>query len=174
MNKYYVYEHIRKDTDQVFYVGKGQGNRAFDKNNRSPEWNKIVSEIEYKIKIVQDNMEEKDAYALENQLIFEYGFMIEGGILVNKKFNHFKYNELLEYELETNDLENENNSEINQHNSIFIIKKPIKRRFTVEMPVDLFTQLQEVAEQNNITVSSLVNDLLKQSVQLIKSMKVKK
>lgn len=52
--------------------------------------------------------------------------------------------------------------------------KPIKRRFTVEMPVDLFTQLQEIAEQNNIAVSSLVNDLLKQSVQLIKSMKVKK
>lgn len=52
--------------------------------------------------------------------------------------------------------------------------KPIKRRFTFEMPVDLFTQLQEIAEQNNIAVSSLVNDLLKQSVQLIKSMKVEK
>ena len=34
MNEYYVYEWIRLDTNEPFYVGKGKGNRCY-KTNRT-------------------------------------------------------------------------------------------------------------------------------------------
>lgn len=39
---FYVYEHIRPDTNKVFYVGKGSGNRLNSKNNRNRYWNFVV------------------------------------------------------------------------------------------------------------------------------------
>jgi hypothetical protein len=57
---FYIYEHIRSDTNAIFYVGKGKGNRCNDLNNRNKHWKNIV----YKAngftarKIVQDIDEE--------------------------------------------------------------------------------------------------------------------
>lgn len=43
MLKYYVYSHIRKDTNTIFYVGKGSKRRINDKRGRTQYWNNIVN-----------------------------------------------------------------------------------------------------------------------------------
>ena len=81
-NIYYVYEHIRLDTQQVFYVGKGKGKRAWKRNSRNYHWSNIISKTEYKAKIVQDCMTEEDAFLLEMWLIAKLRH--EGVSLANK------------------------------------------------------------------------------------------
>ena len=39
--KFYVYFHRRLDNNEIFYVGKGQGNRAWSTKDRSSEWKAI-------------------------------------------------------------------------------------------------------------------------------------
>lgn len=43
-NKYCVYEHIRKDTNQCFYVGKGTLKRAYNQI-RNKHHNRIVKKM---------------------------------------------------------------------------------------------------------------------------------
>jgi len=43
MTSFYVYEHIRKDTGEVFYVGKGKGKRHCSKQNRNQYWHNVVN-----------------------------------------------------------------------------------------------------------------------------------
>jgi hypothetical protein len=53
----YVYRHIRRDTDQVFYVGIGSDKnyyRSRTKSKRNPIWRRIVDKTEYDIEIVLD------------------------------------------------------------------------------------------------------------------------
>lgn len=38
----YIYEHIRPDTNAVFYVGKGTDKRMHSKHRRNAHWNSIV------------------------------------------------------------------------------------------------------------------------------------
>ena len=38
----YIYEHIRPDTNAVFYVGKGTNKRMHSKHRRNAHWNSIV------------------------------------------------------------------------------------------------------------------------------------
>ena len=67
--KYYVYFHVRKDNDEIFYIGKGSGNRAFSFLNRNQYWHNIVNKYEYDIKIIEENLEEESAFLKEKQLI---------------------------------------------------------------------------------------------------------
>jgi hypothetical protein len=43
MTAFYVYEHIRRDTGAVFYVGKGRGNRHCSNRNRNQYWHNVVN-----------------------------------------------------------------------------------------------------------------------------------
>jgi len=43
MTTFYVYEHIRKDTGVVFYVGKGHGKRHCSSQNRNKYWSNVVA-----------------------------------------------------------------------------------------------------------------------------------
>ena len=60
---YYVYRHVRHDTNQVFYVGVGTATgihvgfpseykRAYDKNRRSAYWKNITSKTNYDVEIL--------------------------------------------------------------------------------------------------------------------------
>ena len=75
MNNYYVYEWIRLDTNEPFYVGKGKGkgNRCYRltrKNNH--HFNNIVKSIPTAVNILHDNLEEQIAYDLECYYIWLY------------------------------------------------------------------------------------------------------
>lgn len=73
-NKYYVYSHTDKDGN-VFYVGKGKGNRAWEKSNRHELWKKYLDSIdgEYIITIVERDLDEESALFLENELMIKHG-----------------------------------------------------------------------------------------------------
>ena len=72
-NNFYVYEWIRLDTNEPFYVGKGSGNRCYKltrkKNNH---FNNIVKSIPVAVNILHDNLDEQTAYGLEIYYIWLY------------------------------------------------------------------------------------------------------
>jgi len=80
-----VYEHLRNDTNEVFYVGIGaEENRVFDKHNRSPYWKHIVNKVGYSVNIIHKDIDWEEAKNIEILLIEKYGRKDLGkGNLVN-------------------------------------------------------------------------------------------
>lgn len=74
MNKirFYIYRHIRLDTNTPFYIGKGTKYRAYIKNGRNDYWNKIINKTAYKVEIILSNLSEDDAYKKEKYFIELY------------------------------------------------------------------------------------------------------
>ena len=99
MEKYYVYEWIRLDYNEPFYVGKGKENRCYNVDRRNKHFKDIITfcqnnEIEVAVSILEDNLEEECAYQYEcwyiNLYVTEYGYNItnktwggEGGDIVS-------------------------------------------------------------------------------------------
>ena len=80
MEKYYVYTYLRDD-NTPYYIGKGQGKRAWKKykGETFPPKNKSF------IKIIAHKLTEHEAFLLETKLIKSYGRKDLGtGILRNK------------------------------------------------------------------------------------------
>lgn len=81
-----VYQHIRLDTNEIFYIGIGKSQkRAFSINNRNKHWHNIVNKTNYKIEILHNNIScWKLACNIEIHLIQIYGRKdLELGTLVN-------------------------------------------------------------------------------------------
>lgn len=80
-----VYRHRRLYTNKIFYVGIGPSEkRAFVKTNRSVYWKNIISKTDYSVEIIQENLNQEDAFELEKFLIQLYGRKdINTGILCN-------------------------------------------------------------------------------------------
>lgn len=68
----YVYLHATKDTYEPFYVGCGRGRRACSMASRSKSWHRIVEEHGFYVYILEDGLNDEDAYALEKRSIMEY------------------------------------------------------------------------------------------------------
>ncbi len=68
-----VYKHIRKDTNEVFYIGIGNEKRPYSKKNRNQYWKNIVNKVGYRVEIIQENLSWEVACKLEKQLIKKYG-----------------------------------------------------------------------------------------------------
>lgn len=82
--KFYIYAHYRNDTDDVFYIGKGEGNRHNSKQGRNPYWRNIVKAYGYRSEILQHFETEEEAFQAEQELIAELGRKDLGkGLLVN-------------------------------------------------------------------------------------------
>jgi hypothetical protein len=85
----YVYQHIRLDTDEVFYIGigsdtEGKYSRANKKEGRNPHWHNIVTKANYKIEILNDGISWEEACEEEILLIKNYGRRdLNEGMLVN-------------------------------------------------------------------------------------------
>ena len=84
MDKFYIYFHLKQNTDEIFYVGKGFGNRAYS-NQRSIFWKRTVSKYGgFTVKIVEENLTEFLANEREKYYIAKYGRRDNNtGILVN-------------------------------------------------------------------------------------------
>lgn len=71
-NAFYVYEHIRLDTNEVFYVGKGKHDRALSEKNRNKHWHNIVNRCGFDYRIIVQNVDEATAFSIEKQIIKKY------------------------------------------------------------------------------------------------------
>ena len=71
MKKYYVYCHCFKDTNEIFYIGKGTGRRLVSKR-RNPLWLYLTSSREYYSMKIRDFLEENEAIDFENELLLEF------------------------------------------------------------------------------------------------------
>lgn len=66
---HYTYAHIRNDTNTIFYIGKGQGRRAFSDKMRNRWWHHIVNQHGYRAEILAEWTTKEDAYSHERLLI---------------------------------------------------------------------------------------------------------
>lgn len=65
-NDYYVYQWKIKDTGEIFYVGKGRGNRANTRHERAYEAESIKDRYETEVIIIAENLTEQEALQIEN------------------------------------------------------------------------------------------------------------
>lgn len=81
--KFYTYIHRRGDTGGVFYVGKGQGLRAYNavSSGRNPHWHHVTKKHSRTVEIVAYWDTEEEAYTHEISLIESYRKL--GASLVN-------------------------------------------------------------------------------------------
>lgn len=93
LKPYYIYRHIRPDTNEVFYIGKGKNRRnkyEYERANASARrtsfWRRIVDKCdgEYQIEIMMEFEDPLDCVAKEIEMIKLYGRKDKGeGTLCN-------------------------------------------------------------------------------------------
>lgn len=66
---FYVYEHRRADSGEVFYVGKGSGARVRCKQGRNPFWVRVAEKHGYETRVVVTTDDEELAFLAEMELI---------------------------------------------------------------------------------------------------------
>jgi len=69
---YYIYQHLKADTNDVFYIGKGKGNRLKSKKGRNIYWHRVVDKHGFVPKIIADNLDEELAFLCEVEAIDLY------------------------------------------------------------------------------------------------------
>jgi len=83
----YVYRHIRKDKNEVFYIGIGCSpnyKRAYETHKRNRIWDRTVSLTEFEVEILFDELTWEEACEKEKEFIALYGRVNLGtGTLVN-------------------------------------------------------------------------------------------
>jgi hypothetical protein len=80
-----VYQHIRKDNKQPFYIGIGKTiARAKSIHSRNDYWKNIVKKYGYEIEILKSDISWQEACEIEKKYIKKYGRCDNGtGILCN-------------------------------------------------------------------------------------------
>lgn len=71
-NKYYVYIHLKKGTDEVFYVGKGTRSRCSTHDGRNPFWHNVVNKYGFDYQKIEENLYEEQAFELEKFWIAQF------------------------------------------------------------------------------------------------------
>jgi hypothetical protein len=80
--KFYTYAHYKADTKEVFYIGKGTGQRRFQKTNRNTHWHNTVKKHGYTIELLAEFDVEQEA--LDHEVFLIWCFRDMGYKLVNK------------------------------------------------------------------------------------------
>lgn len=83
MKKFYVYQHIREDKNEVFYIGIGTKSkqdlrcntysRAYSKHIDNSIWLKIVAKTNWKFEILFESDNRREVEQMEINLITKYG-----------------------------------------------------------------------------------------------------
>ena len=68
---FYVYEWYNVNTNEIFYVGKGIGNRYKQVSKRNQLFKEYYENNECSVRIIKNFELEKDAFAYENKRILE-------------------------------------------------------------------------------------------------------
>lgn len=68
---FYVYEWYVKDTNEIFYVGKGCGKRHKVTRDRNSQFTKMINQYDCDSRIIKEFQNEKDAFDYEKQRIDE-------------------------------------------------------------------------------------------------------
>jgi hypothetical protein len=87
MEQYYVYTHLNPQTKEIFYVGIGKGNRAWNQwAGRNKFWENYVNIYGFDVEILAENITRNQAGKIEIELIAHLGRrqIEEGGTLVNR------------------------------------------------------------------------------------------
>ena len=82
MNDCYVYLHRRADNQEVFYVGRGRGNRAYNTIGRNEDWWDLVHSVGYVVEIVVRGLDSTDSAIFEAITIADH--LKKGSPLVNR------------------------------------------------------------------------------------------
>lgn len=106
---YYVYEWFKKETGDVFYVGKGKGNRYKSLANRNPYFMNVYNKYETDVRVVKDNMTEKESLEFEYELIKKYRDEHGEGYLTNLTSGMDGYIGFTRTELSKEKIRGENN-----------------------------------------------------------------
>ena len=77
--EFYVYKHIRLDSNTCFYVGKGKGNRK-DIPTRNNHHDNISNRYGHKVVIIKYHLTEEESFNLETEIIEDYVFTFGYGI----------------------------------------------------------------------------------------------
>lgn len=71
--EYYVYAHVRPDTNEVFYIGKGTGKRAQIQAGRNERWTRTVAKVKtYSIIYLEKGLTHEAACQREQFFIAAY------------------------------------------------------------------------------------------------------
>lgn len=70
---FYIYFHRKSTNNEIFYVGKGNSKRAWQKFRENKFWNNVVNKHGYYVEIFMDGLQEWSAFELEKELISLYG-----------------------------------------------------------------------------------------------------
>jgi hypothetical protein len=87
MEQYYVYTHLNPLTKEIFYVGIGKGNRAWNQwAGRNKFWDNYVNKYGFEVEIIAENLTRNQAGKVEIELIAHLGRrqIDDGGTLVNR------------------------------------------------------------------------------------------
>ncbi len=66
---FYTYAHFKADTREIFYIGKGRGNRANSSSGRSKFWMSVANKHGFTVEVLSFWECELDAFAHEKFLI---------------------------------------------------------------------------------------------------------
>lgn len=69
---FYVYQHLKTATGEIFYVGKGMGRRAYDKYHRSKYWKNIEAKHGVTVEFIKEGITESESLELEIATIESY------------------------------------------------------------------------------------------------------
>jgi hypothetical protein len=72
---FYIYQHRKKDTGEIFYVGKGKKFRHLEESNRNNYWHNIVNKHGFVSEILFQDLDEELSLLIEQELILKYKFL---------------------------------------------------------------------------------------------------
>ena len=69
---FYIYQHLKSDTNEIFYVGKGKGLRLNQTKGRNDYWHRVVAKHGFVAKYIAQNLDEELAFLAEMECIDIY------------------------------------------------------------------------------------------------------